>query len=698
MDNYSTSLQLSQKMQNCISIYADMLGTPDPAKSDVYGFVPGLRMSVEAQVLEKQLDKLKEGIFQVLFTGGFDAGKSTMLNALMHKRILRTSINAETAVITKIIFGKEESVIVHMKDIDKDGNAKTIQMSVQDFFSEYRVDQDNADKFDSVDYVVLRQPGEGIAGKLVQFVDSPGTENSVADTQTARRFAKGASAIVHLINSAMPFVLEDKEYITSHYAKKQMRNIFFVCNRFDCLCKEEQEDLKLAARKQLKDVFTDENGRFDEELYQSRVFYTDSYHSLLYRIGESDEDDKKTGIPEFEDALGRYLTAEDRDKQAFRGYMPQLASEYVGAVNKIENILDSYRKGVEKLIMERDNFESKKESLETIISQIEESCKNCVVGIVSDAKNEYNSCMNRISTGWDDHFRNTAIRFGLKDMIGLAWNKKNDAKIREITQPFADAVQQYVKDELEQMGKALSKNMDARLEKLERQLSMQQEQMRCLDLPISINDLRQALLGGMDTCGDITVDNDNLDDANLFQIIMGIIGMDPEIVVGGINGKTSNGQAIMNFLVKNFFEFIAYYMVCWPVGIAMIVHRIRGMVKGMKSEKNSCAADILLGLKEDTVKALKEEQERYVMELENQLAAVTRAGVTMADSIRTQVDDYNASLNDTITRLESQSDNLETETERTGKIKALLLKNISEMNQMLNGAPLTDEDVRKLAV
>lgn len=707
MDNYGKSKELSRKMQSCLRVYADMLGASAPQKENEYGFVPGLQMTVEQQVLEGQLDKLEEGIFQVLFTGGFSAGKSTLLNALMRKDILRTAITAETAVITKIVFGRDESITVFMKDNDeKSGSAKTKEMSVEEFFREYRVSQEDADKFEKVDYVVLHQPEEGIAGSLVQLVDSPGTENSVADTQAARRFAESANAIVHLINSTMPFVLEDKEYIASHYANKQMRNIFFVCNRYDSLDEEAQRDLKESVRRQLRDVFTDKNGNFDEELFNNRVFYTDAYHSLYARIGKEVKtpmgmmkcEDSITGVPEFEDALGRYLTAEDRDKEAFRGYLSQLASKYVSAMNRIENVLDSYRKGVEELIAEREDFEGKKDQLEMVISQIEESCRNCVFGIVSSAKSEYNSCMNRINTGWDGYFANTNIKFGMMDMVGLAWNRKNDAKVKEKTKPFADAVQKYVKDEFDQMGRELSRSMDAQLKTLERQLSVQQAQLESLDLPISIEDLRQALLGGTSGRGEVTINSSDMTNANIFQIIMGIVGMDPEIIASGINGKTSNGKAIINFLVQNVLEYIALYVVAWPIGIGMIVYRIANMVKGVKAEKASRAADILIGMRDETVRALQAEQDRYVMELENQLSAVTRAGVTMADSIRTEVEDYSVSLNDTISRLESKSDSLATETDRTDKIRFLLLKNISEMNQMLNGTPLTDSEVRKLAV
>lgn len=707
MDNYRTSRELSEKMQSCLRVYADMLGAPDPAKERTYGFVPGLQMTVEEQALEKQLDKLEQGIFQVLFTGGFSAGKSTLLNALMRKKVLRMAITAETAVITKIVFGQDEKVIIYEKNTDaRTGQKLSREMSVEQFFEQYRISQDTPDKFTNIDYVVLQQPGEGIGGSLVQLVDSPGTENSVEDTLTARQFAENASAIVYMINSAMPFVLEDKEYIASHYAGRHMRNIFFVCNRFDALDEQSKQDLKKSVRQQLKDVFTDRNGRFDEDLFNSRVFYTDAYHSLCARVGEEVQtpfgtmacDDSITGVPEFENDLNTYLTADDRDKEAFRGYMSQLAGKYVGAMEKIDSILDSYRKGANELMAERADFESKRGRLEVIISQIQESCRNCVAGILSGAKSEYTSCMNRINTGWDAYFSRISIPFGLKEMAILTVNKNNDAKVKEITKPFADAVQKYVKNEFDQMGNNLRACIDAYLNTLEKQLAVQQEQLESLELPVSIDSLRQALLGGALGHGDGDFNSGDMTKGNLFQIILGIIGLDPEIIMGGLNGKTSNGKAVMDFIVKNFLEYIAVYVVAWPIGVGIMAYRIVSMVKGVKEHKKSRAADILMGMRAETVSALQAEQERYIMELENQLSAITRAGATMADGIRGMADDYGASLNDTIEKIKHHTSNLQSETERTNKIRAILLQNISEVSQMLDGHPLTEDAIRRLAV
>lgn len=707
MDHYGKSKELAHKFQDCIRTYADMLGAVDTSKSGTYGFVPGLQRTLTAEALEKQLAKLQEGIFQVLFTGGFSAGKSTLLNSIMHRPVLRMDIKAETAVITKIIFGMPESVSVFKKKTDNDsGEPQVIKMSLGKFFEEYRVDEDNPDKFLSIDHVVIYQPGGGIGGTLVQLVDSPGTEHSSADTLIAREFAEHASAIVHLINSTMPFAIEDKEYIRTHYANRHMKNIFFVCNRFDSLNEEAQEALRDSAIRQLRDVFTDENGQFDEELFSRRVFYTDAYHSLKARTGEKVKtpfgmmecDDSVTGVPEFEEGLSSYLTDEDRDKEAFRGYIPQLAGRYLEALDEIHEILTRYKQGADDLLAKQSDLEGKKDKLESIIEQIEDSCRNCAAGILTSARGEYYSCMSRIDSGWDSHFSKIDIPFGITDMISLAWNRKNDKKVQEITKPFADAVQSYVMSKFDGMFTNLKASIESEFTKLERQLNIQQKMLNSLELPISVDSLRQALLGSIPGMNNPKVKAGEMEGASIFQIILGIIGVAPDILVGGIDGRTSNVEALFKFLFKNVFEYIAWYVVAWPIGIGMIIARIWNIIKGIKNTKTTKAQKILLDMKKNTVDALKAEQDRYIREIETKLAKLTEAGRIMANGVRTQVRDYETSLKTTIAQLKSQKDIIKTETDRTDKIKARLLGSLSEVNVMLNGSPLSEEQIRELAV
>ena len=710
MDNFEKSKQISEKMKQCLKTYADLIGTQDPDKKQHYGFIPGLDLSSEAKVLEEQIKKLEEGVFQVMFTGGFSAGKSTLLNALMRKDVLRTAITAETAVITRIIFGQEEKIIVELKERDETtGENKSRMMSVTRFFEDYRVDQDNPQKFNDIDYVVLQQEEEGIGGNLVQLVDSPGTENSEEDTLTARRFANQADAIVHLINGTMPFVEGDKSYISSHYAGKHMRNLFFVINRWDSLNEKERTDTKKAVRKHLAEVFTDEENRFDEELFNSRVFYTAAYPSLMTRLGKPAAnvmghdifvDDKDTGVPEFEEALSKFLTAEDRDKAAFHSYLSRLAAKYVSAMNTMKTVLDNYRKGIDVLKSEQADFESKRERLENLIRTIEEDCRSCVTNILLSASDEYETTMNRISSGWDTYFQNTKIPFGMLDMLSMVWNEKitgNEANVKKKIKPFADEVQSYVKGHFSLMGDRLSASIEGHLNRLEKQLTLVEQQLDDLEIPLDMGTLKQKLLEGANGRGNVSIDP-NGNNINLFQVILGLILLDPETVLGGARGNSSNTQVLVESLMKNVLEFIAIYVVAWPIGLAMIAYRIRQMVKGSQVARNGMASDILKGMKDNTVTALKKEKERYIMELENQISTITKVGKTSADSIRGQVDDYANGLQTTISKLKNQTGNYESEKLRMSKIQEALLKSISDVNIALGSHSLTDEDVRALAV
>lgn len=707
MDYYGKSRELSQEFQKCIKIYSDMLGNVDESKKSSYGFVPGLRKPVAAKDLNEQLARLQEGIFQVLFTGVFSAGKSTLLNSLMHKKVLRMNINAETAVVSKIIFGYPETVQIVSKTIDKSTNQpQIIEMSLKQFFEEYRVDQDNPEKFVGISHVVIHQPGDGIGGRLVQLVDSPGTNNSNADTLAAREFAEHASAIVYMINSTQAFQLDDKEYIKSHYEGRHMRNVFFVCNWFDALTEQAQrEDLKKRARDQLREVFTDKHGRFDEELFRKRVFYTDAYHSLYARLGEPIKapygvincDDSLTGVPEFEKALNEYLTAEDRDKEAFRGYMPQLAGRYIEALNAIDEILDQFQKEIGDLQKEQSDIAGKKRKLEAIIEQIGDSCRSCLSGILASAKDKYYSCIGDISSGWDKHFGSVDIDFGILDMTQLAWYNGNDDKVREITKPFADEVQSYIKEKFEDMLRDLAHDLKGHLTILEKQLNIQQQQLDDLELPISVDTLRQSLLGTLNMKNP-NIDTGKMQSASLFQIILGIIGMDPDIIMGGVGGNSTNFEAIIKFLIKNIFEYIALYAVAWPIGLAMIVARIWDIIRGMKSAKHTRAQEILLKMRDKTVDALRLQQESYIMELEDKLSELTSAGRKTADSLKSQIDSYTSGLQSTIDQLRSNENSIKAETERTGKIRKILLDSLSSVNELLNGSKLTEKDIRVLAV
>ena len=714
MSTYSDVKRLSDNMVKGLTLYADMVGTDGEKKTDKYGFTPGLEFEEMQKYLLESAKQVKDGIFQVMFTGQFNAGKSTLLNALMHRNILATAIKAETAIITKIIFNqKNEKVIVVKKELDKNGNHKTVEMSVPDFFKEYKVSQTDPEKFiNTIDYAVLHSSHAGFGDSTVQFVDSPGTQQSAADNEVAHEFIKKANAIVFLINATAAFTKDDKDFIQKHFAGKEMKNLFFIINRFDCISESSKAELMASVREQLKDVFSKADGRFDEELFQSRVFYTSASLSVLARtgqklvvtgFGEVPVDDNQTGVPEFEAALAGFLSQDDKYKSAFDSYLTHMARIYTTANEAIEKRLEQFALGIDVLRQNKEQVECHKNQYEMYIRNISECCNNCVENILTDAKTEYDNTINRISAGWTTHFRETGKKLKMKDTFGMAFNsiaghfrseEEQKQKMEKIMQPFADEVTDYVKPEYDEMGKAIQRSIENRLQRLAEQLNNIKKSIEALDAPVSFEDLSAQLAGMVNKDVDAEVGNPQTD---MFQMLLGIIAADPETFIGGAAGvKKAKSSIVVQTIVKQVFEVIAFTAVAWPIGLAMLAVRGVLAVKEAKDNQKKGALQIFEAMKEGTLNSMRSDKDKYIRNVESNVSAIMRAGNALSNSFQSELDRYLLQLEETIQALNDNTSAASLEKERTDNIKQAMVTTIGALYQELHGKALREQDIAAL--
>lgn len=706
MGIYTEKQRLLDAVSGEIEEYRELIGPENPEKKEKYGFVPGLRnMENEEKALDSYLKTLREGIFQVLFTGGFNAGKSTLLNALMRKMVLRTNISAETAVITKIVFNAEEKVIVYRKQIDKKtGLPKTETYTVEEFFERFRVSQERPDLFDDVDYVQLQQSQDGIGGSMVQLVDSPGTLNSKEDTEVSRRFAEKASAIVYLINSSMPFVHEDKEYIRTHFEGRGMKNLFFVFNRFDSLNPGDREDLKERARQQLRKVFT-VNGAFDEELFKNRVFYTNAYGSMNTRTGRDTPtpfgnlriNDESTGVPGFEEALGKFLASGNRDRDAFAAAIPRLAAVYKTAKTKAAQEISMYREGREKLKKDQENLRVSMEKIERILQGIENTCLVTATELVGDIKRDYDSFVLSVESGWDSHFESPGvldrIDFNTMDMIKLALTRDLEKKKARI-KPIQEEIQKYVESASAQLGRNIKESIEAKTKKLETSLKLYQDQLDSLETPININEILNSIASVL-APNEVHAPGLRV---NTFQLLLGIIGTDPEIAVDALSGVKSNKEAVISSICKNVFEYIAVFVVAWPIGIAMLVKRAYDIIKGWKQGGKDGAKELLKGMKPEIIGELRTAKTQLAMDMEKKIGGgFIRAGRKFSDSFRTELSNYEKSFEEMLKNLNDTEFNIQAEQERIDLLLKRIAEKISHVSELVKNEELTEEEILQIA-
>lgn len=584
MGIYTKQQQLVDQVLGQMEICADMLGVCDDMKKDRYGFVPGLNEVESEKVLRTRMKSIVQGIFQIMFTGAFNAGKSTLLNALMHSEVLATGNLPETAVITKIIFhAYEEQAVVYKRDqVDHEGRPVTVVMKdISDFFREYHVDTREPDKFlKLVDHVELYQKGNGIAGSMVQLVDSPGTRASAADDKVAGDFIKKADAVVFLINAKMALDKDDKDYIAGHFAKRQMKNVFFVVNKINLVVTdEEEEELREYVRGQLHDVFTEKDGRFDSELYEKRVFYVDAFGAMNTRLGRETQvtrrrkemiPEEETNVPAFEAALGEFLTSEDKDKAALGAYCSQMADMYLIAEQSSRMQLEILEKGKAAVEKKLADFRSEKESIEREIQDIQDDIESAREGILRDAKDCYDAFVDTIDTEWEEYFSQKSGSMGVHTVKLLSakagsilqiWKGKSlreeelKEKTAEAMKEFADGINTFIELKNKEMRECFGNKMKCRLEELERKLENHQENLNGMSIPVDIGQTLEMIAREHHVAIPAAGENHTKLGQTLTAIMLG----DPELAVTSVQGNKGTMDFLVDVVKTNVLDLIISY-------------------------------------------------------------------------------------------------------------------------------------------
>ncbi|MBP3854774.1 MAG: dynamin family protein [Ruminiclostridium sp.] len=710
-NNYNSALDLKKKMSEGMERCAELIGPVDESKKGKYGFVPGMELNVQSEAILRQLESMKEGVFSVMFTGIFSSGKSTLINAMLGKKLLQASVKPETAVLTKLIFQKkDERVVVVKKDLDNDKKPVKAIMSLNDFFKEYRVSQEDPEKFiKTVDHAIIELRDKGIADGMVQFMDSPGTLASAADTAVAHKFLAGANAVVYLMNAKNAFQEPDKIYIKENYSGKHLQNIFFAINQCDLLTDPEYDDLEEETRKQLKEVYTDSNGKFDKDLYNRRVFFISGYEAFMARIGEKIitrrgeiiPDLKKSNIEAFEGALEEFLTGGGRDKAAFEGYMPQLNKTYKAVCDEYLCQKRRYEQSEKEIQESIDSFENNKKKLEDIYRGISESSKSCVRNIRDDFSKIYDNSVNHIYSGWEEYFSNKPVKLGMGNYMGLLFDnilKKfrdeevSEEKMKKHTEPLQKAISEYLKPQQESMSEDIKNAVSVRVNELAGQFETYTKLIGDLNMPITTEDIIQTLIESLPD--DAEVKGGSLN-GSMAQIIMGIIAMDPEVVMNGMSGQKKTSSALFDVLLNSVIETVALYLVWWPIGLGMLAVRLFKMIRGGKLAKGATEKQLLIGMRDGTVEAMRDNKEKSMNELEMGLAAIQRAGDTLTSQLREMIDSCENKLKAALDERRNDEKAAEKEISRMDNIKKSLFKTINELNKELFGKNVSEADLEK---
>ncbi len=206
----------------------------------------GLGEATVARLVTRSLDELQRGRFNLTIVGGFNRGKSTLLNALMRQK------NDD---LSPISFSPCTSVIIKYRDrsLSPDGLPKAVlnfaphkktgtQLTTEIRLSElrdYATESGNPGNVKGVESIDVYGDFPSWSHAM-NIVDSPG-QNSVYGhhDELLRHFLPASDAIIFLIAADLPLDGGDLELLTQ-LAQCDQRKVFFVLSKVDELdCPDE---------------------------------------------------------------------------------------------------------------------------------------------------------------------------------------------------------------------------------------------------------------------------------------------------------------------------------------------------------------------------------------------------------------------------------------------------------------------------
>jgi GTPase SAR1 family protein len=381
---YSLTRHKSDTITSALRDAALLLGEPqqEPATLETGGsLVPGLGMSSEAALLMRRARDLQEGLFKVLVYGEFKHGKSTLLNAMLGNKLLAAKTLKCTAIISVLVYGESEEVAVYTA-----GSDQPALLSREDYLQQFQLtaedeeklnDQGYIDRFKQIDYAQIecRSP---LCANGVRLVDSPGLGDHPSRTRVTTRYLRESHAIIFVLNAMRLLSDDEKHFIKTEFKPGRVQNVFFVVNRVNQINQREIDEVSSYFRGFLAPYFSGEDGSFDEDLYNRRVFFINALGALEARMQPQEAGEQNglemTGVPALERELERFLTSDQKNSAALSESAQCLETFVAEALQTIEQQkalqdipLERFEQTIDEVAAHMQKLERRKDDIERTI-------------------------------------------------------------------------------------------------------------------------------------------------------------------------------------------------------------------------------------------------------------------------------------------------------------------------------------------
>jgi len=409
--------------------------------------IENLTNILEIPRLKERLELIPERLanqrFSIGITGVMNAGKSTMLNALLGEELLGTSVVPETANLTVIKYAKEPYAVVNFwnakewSNIEKGSqtlksleafvkeskahfgeNFNTLvsekgeseHISVKDLalYTSAKHSDKKCNLVKSVElYTDLKFVQEG-----VQIVDTPGLDDPVIQREEITlEYLSECDLMIHLMNAAQAATQKDVDFIIDALLYRNVARLLVVITRIDAIKEKELQEVIAYTKRSIEARLREQNksSKLDEIIAKIVFIPIAGKLALMHKLGRKQEalalgyDMQKTGLPLVEAYLEEVLFGSNSQKANLI-----IASNQKEIESIIEESLRSFEQEFQLLNLSNEEIEQayakhqddKKammhflEQIKSSVSQSKEEMRNYFTTLQTFASNRLSTLQN----------------------------------------------------------------------------------------------------------------------------------------------------------------------------------------------------------------------------------------------------------------------------------------------------------------
>ena len=320
--------------------------------------IDNLKQAVEIPRLSERLNAIPERLenqrFSIGITGVMNAGKSTMLNALLGQEVLGTSVVPETANLTLIKYAKNPYAVVNfwnakewskieegaksLKSLESfvkeskahfgekfntlvtpKGESESISVADLALYTSAKYSDKKCNLVKSVElYTDLKFVQDG-----VQIVDTPGLDDPVVQREEITlEYLSECDLMIHLMNAAQAATQKDVDFIIDALLYRNVARLLIVITRIDAIKEKELQEVIAYTKRSIEARLKEQNkGAKLDEIISKIVFIPIAGKlALMHKLGQGQEalalgyDMERTGLPLVEAYLEDVLFGSNSQK------------------------------------------------------------------------------------------------------------------------------------------------------------------------------------------------------------------------------------------------------------------------------------------------------------------------------------------------------------------------------------------------